>query len=155
MPIFRHSRLRHVEPVQPVKNATRFLGPDQVVVNLPRGGQCIGDRLFGDFVEHQPVDGDLGLEHFLQMPTDRFPLAIFVRREVQVVGLFEGIFELLDLLLLVGGHDVERLEIVLDVDAQVCPSLVLELLGDIFFARREVTHVPDARLDLVTRAEKL
>ncbi len=125
------------------------------VIDLASRLQRVLDRLFGDLVKDQAVDWHFRFQQFLQMPADRFSLAVFVRREIQIVGLFEGVLELLDLLLFVVGNDVKRLEIVIDVDSQIGPRLALVLLRNVLFSGRKVADVTDTRLDLVARAEIL
>ena len=92
--------------------------------------------------------GTFGSQHLRQVPTDRLALAIFVGREVEHVGAFERVLELLDLFLLLGGDDVERLEVVVDVDPEARPGLLLHLGRDLRRRGREIADVADRRLDL-------
>ena len=62
------------------------------------------DRLFGDLVEHQPVDRHLRLQHLAEVPTDGLALAVFVRRQIEVLGVLQQALELADLLGLVAGN---------------------------------------------------
>ena len=55
------------------------------------------------------------------MPADALPLAVFVGRQNQFGGVLEGLFELGDDFSFVLGDDVQRLEVVFDVDAQRGP----------------------------------
>jgi len=68
-------------------------------------------------VEHHPPDGHLRLQHLEQVPRDRFALAILVSREQELVGIREPLSQLGDRALLAGVDDVERLELVVDVDS--------------------------------------
>ena len=86
------------------------------------------------------------------MPGDRLAFAVLVRREQELVGVLELLLQLADLGLLVGVDDVERLEVGVDRDAHR-PVLGALLLGHVAGAIREVADVPDARLDVVIRAE--
>ena len=58
-----------------------------------------------------------------------------------------------DLLLAVGADHVERLEGVVDVDAEPRPGGPLVLGRDVGGVARQVADVPDARLDDVARAQ--
>ena len=105
------------------------------------------DRLLRDLVEDHAPHRHLRLQHLEQVPGDRLALAVFVGREQELVGLLQELLQLADLLLLVRVDDVERLEVVLDVDAEPRPLLLLVLLGDVGGALGEVADVADARLD--------
>ena len=93
------------------------------------------------------LDGNLGLQHFAQMPGDSFSLAIFVGGQVERVGVGEKVFELRDLRLFLGRHDVQGREVVFDVDAGPRPRFFLECLGDLVRRRRQVADVSDRRFD--------
>jgi hypothetical protein len=80
------------------------------------------------------------------MPGDRLAFAVFIGREQELVGGGEELLQLADLLPLVRVDDVERLEVVLDVDAEAGPCLLLVLLGDVGRALRQIADVADARL---------
>ena len=67
------------------------------------------------------LTGTFGLQDLEQMPGDRLAFAVFVRRERSSVESFSRL-QLVDLLLLVRVNDVERLEVVLDVDARRAQS---------------------------------
>ena len=56
--------------------------------------QRLLNRLLGDFVKHQPMHGHFRLQHFAQMPTDGLPFAVFVRRQIELVGVLEQSFQL-------------------------------------------------------------
>ena len=89
------------------------------------------------------------------MPADRFALAVFIGREEDLVDVLEEGAELGDLLLLLRGHDVERLEIVLDVDAEPGPLLLLEFCRDLLCGGGEITDVSNARLDDIAVVKEL
>ncbi len=87
------------------------------------------------------------------MPGDRLALAILVRREQELGGALELPLQLLDLLLLVGIDDVQRLERVLDIDAESSPRFLLRGGRDVCGAVREVANVADRGFDDVAVAE--
>ena len=58
------------------------------------------------------------------MPGDRLALAVLIGREIQLVGVCEQRLELADLLALVATDHVERLETVIDVDAETRPTVL-------------------------------
>ena len=57
----------------------------------------------------------------MQVPGDRLALAVFVRREQQLVRLGELLLQIRDDVLLVGVDDVERLELVIDRRRRASP----------------------------------
>ena len=63
------------------------------------------------------------------MPGDRLALAVFVRREQELVDVLELRLQIGDDLLLPRVDDVERLEVVVDVDAEARPGLSLSFAG--------------------------
>jgi hypothetical protein len=144
---------RDLVPVQPVQHAARLVGVDQAVVHLARVGDGPGDRLRGDLVEDHPAVRHLGLELLQQVPGDGLALAVFIGGEQEFVGVLEQALELGDLLALVAVHDEQRLEVVVDVDAEPGPRLAPVLGRDLGRAVRHVADVADARLDHVTLAE--
>ena len=110
------------------------------------------DRVLRDLVEHHAAHGDLRLQHLEEVPRDGLALAVLVRREQELVGLGELLLEIGDDPFLVGVDDVERLEPVLDVDAELAVLRAL-LLRDVRRALREVADVTDAGLDREAAAE--
>ena len=144
---------RDLVAVEPVEDAPRLLRVDEPLVDLARLAERLLDRVARDLVEDHPAHGHLRLQHLEQVPGDRLALAVFIRREQELVGVLQQLLQLGDLALLVRVDDVERLELVLDVDAEPCPGLLLELLRDLRGAVREVANVADARFDHVVLAE--
>ncbi len=138
---------RDLVAVEPVDDPPSLLRPHEVLVDLARVLQRALDRFAGDLVEDQPANRDLGLQHLEEVPGDALPLAVFIGGEVELIGVLEEGLELLDLGLLVGGHDVERLEVRLDVHAEPRPLLLLVGRGDLAGAARQVANVADRRLD--------
>ena len=98
-------------------------------------------------MEDHAAHGNFRLQHLEQVPRDGLALAVFVGREEELVGVLELSLQLGDLLLLVRVDDVERLEALLDVDAEPRPRLALEALGDRGRAVGKVADVTDGRLD--------
>ena len=139
-------------PVQPVEDAPRLLGVDQPVVQLAGVGQRPLDGLGGDLVEHHALDGDLGLELLQQVPGDGLALAVLIGGQEELVGVLQQLLELADLLLLVGVDHVVRGEAVVDVHGELAERALLHVRGQLR-GLREVTDVPDARLDVVPLAE--
>ena len=101
------------------------------------------------------MDGHFRLQDFEEVPTDGFAFAVLVRRQVEGVGLLELVLEQLDLFALARRDDVDRREIVVDVDAQVRPRLALVLGRNLLGALRQVAHVADAGLDREAASEVL
>jgi hypothetical protein len=93
-------------------------------------------------VEDHAPHRDLGLERLEQVPGDGLTLAVTVCREVELVDALEGLFQLGDRGLLVRRDDVDRLEPVVDVDAQVGPRLALVLGRHLGRLARQVPDVP-------------
>ncbi len=145
---------RHLVSEETIEDAPGFLGVDETTIHLTRRLHRGGDGLAGDLVEHHPLHRDLRFEHFGQVPGDRLALAVFVGGEVQLVGALEKLLEMVDLLLLVGRHDVERLEAVGGVHAETRPRLLLVAGGHGGSVARQVAHMPDRRLDHVSGSEE-
>ncbi len=90
---------------------------------------------FGNFIEHHAKGGHgrfPGHDLFGQMLADRFAFAIRVGREKDRVGGFRGLLQIrhdfpVVALLGVGDDFVMRLEIILDVDAQVFRGQILDM----------------------------
>ncbi len=64
---------------------------DQILVDVAWMQEGLFDGLFRDFVKHQPMDGHLGLQQLLQVPTDGLSLAVFVGGQVEVFGVLEQV----------------------------------------------------------------
>ena len=114
---------RDLVAVEPVEDAARLLGVDQPIVDLARVVDRLPDRLRGDLVEDHPAHRHARLQRLQQMPGDGLALAVLIRREVELAGVLQQRLELGDLSLLVSRDDVERLEAVVDVDAEARPGL--------------------------------
>ena len=145
---------RDLVTVEPVEDAARLLCLDEAFVDLARVGERLLDRALRDLVEDHAAHRDARLEHLAEVPGDRLALAVFVRGEVELARVLRELPELLDLVLLVGGDDVERLEVLVDVHAEPRPGLLLQLGRDLGGRRRQIADVPDRGLDDVLRAEE-
>ena len=143
---------RDLEAVEPVENPPGLLRVDEALVDLARLVERAHDRVLRDLVEDHPLDGDLRLQDFAQMPRDRFALAILVRREQQLVGLLQLALEVGDDALLVGVDDVVGLELVIDVDTELAVGRA-RLRRNVRCALRQVADVADAGFDRVVVAE--
>ncbi len=130
-----------------------LLRVDELAVDLPRDGDGGGDGRRGDLVEHHPAHRHLGVQRLDQVPGDGLALAVLICREVELVGVLDQRLELVDLVLAVGADHVERLEVVVDVDAEAGPRLALVLGRDVGSVARQFADVADRRLDDVPVAE--
>ena len=144
---------RDLVAVEPVEDPPRLLRVDEPLVDLARLAERALDRVAGDLVEDHALHRDLRLQHLEQVPGDRLALAVLVRREQELVGVGEQLLQLAHLLPLVRIDDVEGLELVVDVDAEPGPRLLLVLLRNVGRALGKVADVADARLDDEALAE--
>ena len=108
--------------VEPIENAAALLRADEVLVDVVLLGQRRLHGLFGDFVEDDAADLDLGLEQLLEVPADRLAFAVGVGRENQFRGVLHRGLEGRDVLLLVAGHHVIRREVAVGVDRPTGPT---------------------------------
>ena len=94
----------------------------------------------GDFVKCDAASV-LGFEfeRLHDVPGDGFSFAVFVRRQVDHVGMFDGGFELSHRLLTLGWNGVGRGEMVFQVHAE--------------FAFRQITNMPEGGKDFVVTPE--
>ena len=145
---------RHLVAEKPIDDPARFLGSNQRVVDIARVFQGLADGLFRDFVKHQPVHGNVGLQQLAQMPANGLPFAVFVRRQIQLGGLLEQRFELANLLGFARRDDVNGAEAVVHVDAQVGPFFLLVLGRNLLGTLRQVAHMANAGLDHVVAAQE-
>ena len=145
---------RHLVAVEPVENPARLLRIDEPRVDLAGLEQRTLDRVARDLVEDHATRRHLRLQHLGQVPGDRLALAVFVRREQKLVGLVQKLLQIGDALLLLGVDDVQRLEVVVDVDAEASPRFLLVFGGHVGGALGEVADVADARLDVEIGTEK-
>ena len=88
------------------------------------------------------------------MPADAFTFAIFIRRQQQLFGTFQSIFELSDNFFLVLRNDIQRLEIRLSIHAKIGPFLAFRRSRNLAGVIGKVTDVAHGRLDLESLREK-
>ena len=143
---------RHLEAVEPVEDAARLLGVDEPLVDLARLVERAVDRVLRDLVEDHPAHRNLRLQHLLQVPGDGLALPVLVRREQQLVGSLQLLLEVGDDPFLVVVDDVVRLELAVDVHAEL-PVAGAIRRRDVRGPVREVADVADARLDDEVAAE--
>ncbi len=139
--------------VQPVQNAAGFLRVDQVDVQVAGIFGRLEDGRLGDLVEHHPLDGDVRLEGFQQMPGDGLTLAVAIRGQIELVDVLEQALELGDRALLLGADDVQRFEVRVDVDPEAGPGLGLEFRRHVGRGPGQVTDVAARGFDDVPRAQ--
>ncbi len=144
---------RDLVAVEAVEDAAGLLRVDQVFVEVAGVGDRLEDRGLGDLVEHHPLDGNLRLQLLEQMPCDGFALAVTIRGQQEFVDVLELGLQVPDRGLLVLRDDVDRGEVVVDVDAGARPRLTLVLGGDLGGSGRKIAHVPTTRLHDVVAAE--
>ena len=122
---------------------------------MPRGmRQGLVDGFGGDLVKHQAMDGHSRLQDFAKMPADGFPLAVFIRCQIEVGGILQEFLELADLFYLIFRDDVDGGKSFLDVHAQISPLFPFEFGRDFFRPLGQVANVADAGFNVVSPAEK-
>ena len=133
-----------------VENASSLLRVDHVHVDRARRLEGAVDGLLGHRVEDHPLEPLRRQVQFLgQVPGNRLALAVQVRRQPDVFARLGHLLEFPDHLLLAVDRDVERSEVVVEIDAgdrQVHP------LG---IASGQIADVSHRRLDLVLRTQVL
>jgi len=105
-------------------------------------------------VEDHPLDRHLGLQFREQMPGDGLPFAVLISCQIELVDVLEQLFEFTDDRLLVGADNVQRREIVLDVDAEPGPGQTLVLRGHLGGVGGQVADVAAAGLHDVARSQE-
>ena len=83
---------RDLVAVETVEDAARLLRIDERSSISRVSLERVLDRLLRDLVEDHAPHGHLRLEHLAQMPGDRLALAVFVRREQELVGALSSAF---------------------------------------------------------------
>ena len=109
---------RDLVAVEAIENAASLGSVDEFRVDRPWVGNRLGDRRFGDFMEHHAVHVDLGVEVLAQVGRNRLALAVFVGCEIDDACVFQVGFQVLDDLPAALGQLVCGLEIVVDVDGE-------------------------------------
>ena len=80
-------------------------------------------------MEGEPLDGNLGLEHFEKVPRDGLALTVLIGCEVDLGGVLQLGLELGDDLLLLRAHHVVRLEAVVDIDGELADGALALACG--------------------------
>ena len=104
---------------QPVKDAPRLLGVDQLHVDFAGMAESLLHGIPGDFVEHHPFRRRcpvIPVGGGLKVPGNGLALPVGVCGEVNVFGVVPSGLELAYKVFLVLYHLIERGKIVLDVD---------------------------------------
>ena len=110
---------RKFEADDSVEHASRLLSVDAVDVDVARVFDSVKDSVFSDFVkDDSPRFLRSKSEHFVEVPGDSLTFAVFIGSEPYHVGFlgfsFKGFYEFF----LVGGYFVNRLIVVVDVNAE-------------------------------------
>ena len=133
-----------------VEDTASLLGIDHVHVDRTGILERPFDGLLGHLVEDDSLEPLRRQAQFLgQVPGDRLTLTVEVGRQPDVIGLLGNLLQLADGLLLAVNRDVDRLEVVVEIDPgnrQVHSCRI---------ATRKITDVTHRRLDLEPRAEVL
>ena len=106
-----------------------------------------------DLVEHHALHRHLGIEDLNQVPRDGLAFAVFVGREIELFNFLEGCLQFGDNLLAARGNDVDRLEVIVDVDAESGPLLTLDRGGNVGGTLGQIADVTDRWLDDEVLAE--
>ena len=139
--------------VETVEDPARLLRVHEPVVDVAGLAERPLDRRLRDLVEDHSLHGHLRLENLDEVPRDGLAFAVFVCREQELVGVPQLRLQVADDRFLLRIHDVERLEVVVDVDAEARPGLLLLGRRNLGGAVWEVADVADRRLDHVVAAE--
>ena len=130
---------RHLVAVEAVEDPSRLGGVDHPVVDPTGVRDRVVDRRLGDLVEDHSLHGHLRLEVLEQVPRDGFALAVFIRREIELGGVFQCGFQFLDNGFPAFGQLVGRLETVLGVDVETLGRQV----GDVAHRGANVVVTPE------------
>ena len=118
----------------------------QIHIDLPKMIQRILNRLLCNLAKHHPLHRHLRVQQLHQMPTDRLPLPVLVRRKNQLVRLFQQVLQARHNLLLIGRHHIQRLEIIIYVDSQIRPRLSLVFCRNLLRRRWKIPDMPHGRI---------
>ncbi len=104
----------------PVQHAPRLLRIHETHIDLPRILEGFLHRIPGDLVERNAVHlFVLQLQGDIQMPRDRLPLAVRVRREVDLVSLFDFLPELCQYVALAAYRYIFRFIVIVRIKSQL------------------------------------
>ena len=102
----------------PVQNAAGLLGIDQILVNAAGVLDALGDHLFGDLIEGDPLGLlIIQLQQLLQMPGDGFALPVRVRCQVDGLGGLGFLLQFADQFLFITDGDILGLKAMLNIHA--------------------------------------
>ncbi|CAI8161007.1 MAG: Uncharacterised protein [Prochlorococcus marinus str. MIT 9215] len=96
---------------------------NQFHVQVPSLIERLGNRLFGDLVEHHPLNRNFGVQQLKKVPTDAFSLPVFVSRQQELIRTLKSVFEFTNSLFLVLRNDVKGFKVDFCIDTKLCPSL--------------------------------
>ena len=123
-----------------VKDAARLLGVHQILIDLARRLDALGDDASGDLVEGHALRLFVReIQKLFQMPRNGLALAIRVGREIDGVRALGALFQIRDHVLAALDGDILRLKARLDVHAEL--------------ALRQVAQMAHRGHDLIIRAE--
>jgi len=145
---------RQLVPVQPVQHPPSLVCLDQAVVHIARRGDGLGDRLGRYLVEDHPLGRYPRLEFLHQVPGNGLALAVLISGEQEFVSVLEQLLELCDLLPFVGIHDIKRLEVMVDIDAQASPRFASIFCRNLSSLIRHITNMADAGFHDVVLAKE-
>ena len=100
------------------------------------------------------MDRNFRLQNLLQVPADGFPFAIFIGREIKVLGFLQQFLQFRDVGLLILRHHINGREAIVHIDAQLGPFLIFQIRGHLFFALWQVTDMANTGLHRITLAQE-
>ena len=104
----------------PIQNPAGLLGVDQILVNAAGVLDALGDHLFGDLVEGNPLGLLIvQLQQLLQMPGDGLALPVRVRGQIDGLGGLGFFFQFADQFLFIPDGDIPGLKAVLNIHAHL------------------------------------
>ncbi len=137
---------RELVAEETVEDTAALLGAEEVLVDLVGVPDGVLDGLPSDFVERDPAHRHARLQDLAEVIADRLPLPVRVCRQQQLVRILQGRSQLGEPLGC--AHDVDGLEVVLDVHTQLADVLGQAGRG-VLGAVRQVPNVAVAGLDVV------
>ena len=149
---FAPQHRRQLEAHDAVEHAAGLLGVDQIAVDGARMLNGFQDGGLGDFVEHDAACV-LGLEvqHFGQMPSDGFPLAVLITCQPHGLSLGGLGFQLLDQFLFVGRDFVDGFEAMLHIHTEI----FLVKVADVSVTRHHFIILPQKSLNSLGLGRRL
>ena len=131
---------------KPVEYSSGLLGVHDVLIDTPGFFNCGANGLRRDLVEEDAEDfGLVVVENLFQVLADRFTFTIRVRSQKDALRRFGCRAEFLDDLFFSGNEFVGRLEIMIDIDAELAFRQILDVakrgLHDEFLAEIFINRV--------------